>query len=102
MSHYGSGKAAAEYWVKSVALEERENSLVRVFAVMPFAVRTPMVESVLAQRVHPVPQSLRDAADEGRLASPDDTAREIWDLIIGDVESGAVIPVGAVPAGMRT
>ena len=34
--------------------------------------------------------------------APSGTAAEIWRLVVDDgVESGSVVPVGAVPAGMR-
>jgi benzil reductase ((S)-benzoin forming) len=99
MSHYGSGKAAMEYWVRAIAQEESQGARVRAFAVMPFAVNTPMLQAALRQSDQPVPEAIRDAAAERRLASPEATARQIWGLVMTDTPSGSVVPVGAVPAG---
>lgn len=101
-SHYGSGKAAMEYWVRAVAEEEAGNPRVRTFAVMPFAVDTPMLQAVIRQSDQPIPAAILDAADHRRLASPEATAREIWGLVTADTPSGAVVQVGAVPTGMTS
>jgi hypothetical protein len=45
----------------------------------------------------PVSEFFRTAAAAGDLATPAETARQIWDLLKGDVEPGAAIPVGATP-----
>ena len=102
MSHYGSGKAAMEYWVRAVAQEEAVGPKVRAFAVMPFAVDTPMLQAVIRQSEQPIPEAIRDAAKQRRLASAEATAREIWGLVTADTPSGAVVPVGAVPAGISS
>ena len=100
MSHYGAGKLGMEYWVRSVAAEEPDN--VRVLAVVPFAVDTPMVRDVIEQppETQPVAAVLREAADRGALASPEVTAAEIWQAAAG-ASSGAIVPVGAVPPEVR-
>jgi short-subunit dehydrogenase len=103
MSHYGSGKLGMEYWVRAVSAEHAAEDRVRAFAVVPFAVDTPMVREVIAQPAdaQPVASVLRDAAERGELASAEATAAEIWQLVVAGTEPGAVVPVGAVPAGPR-
>jgi benzil reductase ((S)-benzoin forming) len=100
VSHYGAGKSAAEYWVRAIAEEEAANSDVLVFAVMPFAVDTPMLRAVLEQSAQSVPDALIDASARGALASAESAAHEIWDLINGRAASGGVFPIGAVPPGI--
>ena len=100
MSHYGAGKLAMEYWTRAVAAEDDG---VRALAVVPYAVDTPMVREVIGKTegAPPIAAILRAAAERGELASAYGTAAEIWRLVVDDgVESGSVVPVGAVPAGM--
>lgn len=96
MSCYGSGKAAAEYWVGSVAAEGGGT----LFAVVPFAVDTPMLREVMEQPddVQPLAATFREAAASGELATSDATAAEIWEAVLAGVPNGSVVPVGAVPA----
>jgi benzil reductase ((S)-benzoin forming) len=103
MSHYGAGKLGMEYWVRAVAAEHAARDGIRALAVVPFAVDTAMVRDVIKQTVGapPVAALLRDAAARGELASAEATAAEIWDLVTDGGRSGAVVPVGAVPPGMR-
>jgi short-subunit dehydrogenase len=103
MSHYGSGKVGMEYWIRAVAAETRQGGEVRAFAVVPYAVDTPMVRDVIGQPAdtHPVAVMLRKAFERGELASADSTAAEIWRLVLDGVEPGAIVPVGAVPTGVR-
>jgi short-subunit dehydrogenase len=103
MSHYGSGKRAMEYWVQAVTAEQSEDPDVCAFAVVPYAVDTPMVREVIAQPqdLQPVSALLREAADRGELATAQDTAREIWQLVVDGIAPGAIVPVGAVPPHVR-
>jgi NAD(P)-dependent dehydrogenase (short-subunit alcohol dehydrogenase family) len=102
MSHYGAGKLGMEYWVRAVA-EEGPRDDVRAFAVVPFAVDTPMVREVLERPApgQPAAALLREAAELGELASAESTADEIWRLVLDGVAHGTVVPVGAVPAELR-
>jgi short-subunit dehydrogenase len=102
MSHYGAGKRALEYWTAAVAAEHAGGDA-RVLAVVPFPVDTPRVRDVIEQppEVQPVAAVLRAAADDGALASAEDTAAEIWRLVVDDGHAGEVVPVGAVPPGVR-
>jgi benzil reductase ((S)-benzoin forming) len=97
MSHYGPAKRAMEHWVGAIALEEPG---VAVFAVVPYAVDTPMLRGAMAAPPdeHPLAPMLNEAAARGELASPDDAAAEIWALVRTGVQPGSVHPVGAVPA----
>jgi hypothetical protein len=90
-----------EYWIGAVAAEHAHDDDVRALAVVPYAVDTPMVRDVIAQTegAPPVAAVLREAAERNELASADATAAEIWQLVLEPRESGAVVPVGAVPAG---
>lgn len=101
MSHYGAGKLAMEYWTRAVAAEDDG---LRALAVVPYAVDTPMVREVISKTegAPPVAAILRAAAERGELASAEGTAAEIWRLVVDDgVESGSVVPVGAVPSAVR-
>ncbi|HVO53866.1 MAG TPA: SDR family oxidoreductase [Solirubrobacterales bacterium] len=100
LSHYCAGKAALEMWVRTVAAEVGEKpGAPRVFAVVPWAVDTPMVHDVMAESGDDLPLSddLRRAAGAGELAGPADVAREIWQAIDNGVEQGANVHVGMVP-----
>lgn len=99
MSHYGSGKLGMEYWVRSVAAELEGRHDASVFAVVPYAVDTPMVREVIGQPVdqQPVAAVLREAAARGALAGVESVAQEIWRLVLGGTPSGSIVAVGAVP-----
>jgi benzil reductase ((S)-benzoin forming) len=102
VSQYGAGKLALEYWATAVATEVEGWG--RVFSVVPFAVDTPMVRATIAlpPGATPVADRLRAAAERGDLASPDATAAQIWDLVQDEATHGAAVPVGAVPAELRS
>jgi benzil reductase ((S)-benzoin forming) len=99
-SHYGAGKSALQYWAAAVALETK--GWAKVFSVIPFAVDTPMVRKSIDELPagHPIGDHLRSAADEGRLATAETTAQQIWALAADATTHGAAVPVGAVPAGV--
>jgi benzil reductase ((S)-benzoin forming) len=103
MSHYGAGKLAMEYWVRAVTAENDSDDVVRAFAVVPFAVDTPMVRDVIERPTagQPAAGVLREAAARGELASAESTAAEIWRLVVDGAAPGAVLAVGAVPPEMR-
>ena len=101
-THYGAGKSALEYWAAAVATET--DGWARVFSVVPYAVDTPMVRTTIAQPpgATPVAERLRAAAERGDLATPEATAAQIWDLVLDDTTHGSAVPVGAVPAELRS
>ena len=99
-SHYGAGKAALQYWAATVATEVDS----RVLCVVPYAVDTPMVRATIAQPpgVTPISDHLRAAAERGELATPEATAAQIWSLVLDDTTHETAVPVGAVPAELRS
>ncbi len=99
MSAYGSGKLAIRYWVGAVAAE----GFGRILGIVPWAVDTPMLRDAIsnANELMPVARSLREAAGRGELASPAQTAEEIWGVVRGERPSGSIVNVGAVPAAVR-
>jgi benzil reductase ((S)-benzoin forming) len=100
-SHYGAGKSALEYWAAAVAAEVEGWG--RVFSVVPFAVDTPMVRETIAHpEATPIAAKLREAAEHGLLASAETTAAEIWGLVLDETTHGSAVPVGAVPAELRS
>jgi benzil reductase ((S)-benzoin forming) len=102
VSHYGAGKSALQYWASAVAHEI--DGWGRVFSVVPFAVDTPMVRATIAlpPGTTPVADKLRAAAESGDLATPEATAAQIWSLVLDGTTHGPAVPVGAVPAAMRS
>jgi hypothetical protein len=70
-----------------------------VFAVVPHAVDTPMVQQVMARgdEAGPVVAVLRRVAEGPGLATPEGVAREIWQLVQDGSHAGETIDVGAVP-----
>ncbi|HWH95296.1 MAG TPA: SDR family NAD(P)-dependent oxidoreductase [Baekduia sp.] len=100
MTHYGPGKRAIEHWLAAIALERPQ---VAAFAVVPWAVDTPMLRGGMAAPPdeHPLAPQLNELAARGDLATPEDTAQEIWALVEAGVAPGSVHDVGAVPAEAR-
>lgn len=101
-SHYGAGKSALEYWAAAAATEV--GGWGRVFSVVPFAVDTPMVRATIAAPpgATPIADRLRAAAERGELATPEATAAQIWHLVLDGTTHGSAVPVGAVPAELRS
>jgi benzil reductase ((S)-benzoin forming) len=103
LSQYCAGKAALEQWVRAVAIEEAtRDDGAYVFAVVPYAVDTPMVRELMsAEDAVPLGAHFRRAADEHRLADPDLTAYEIWQLLDAGDRHGEAVAVGAIGAAPR-
>ena len=102
VSHYGAGKSALQFWAAATATEVE--GWARIFSVVPFAVDTPMVRETIAlpPGTTPVAEKLRAAAEQGELATPETTAAQIWDLVLDGTTNGSAVPVGAVPAELRS
>ncbi len=93
-SGYCAGKAAVDQWVRCVGLEQRERSpSVRVVAVAPGVVATPMQEHIRTAdaAAFPAVERFRALHADGELRDPDAVARALWALLDGDVESGSVV-----------
>lgn len=93
-SAYCAGKAAVDMWVQVVAAEEtRRGSGTRVLAVAPGVVDTAMQEQIRATDPEQFPRvdKFRGLHERGELTDPAEAARGIWDVLAGDVASGAVV-----------
>jgi len=104
LSQYCAGKAALEQWVRAVAVEEAtRDDGAYVFAVVPYAVDTPMVRELIEadDAVVPLAAHFRDAARADRLADPELTAYEIWQLLDAGDRHGEAVAVGATPVSRR-
>jgi len=92
-SSYGAAKAGVDQWVRNVGAEQSRRGGVRVMAVAPGTVDTGM-QAVLRQtseRDFPSRQKFVDLHQAGKLADPDAVARDLWSLLDGDLENGAVV-----------
>jgi benzil reductase ((S)-benzoin forming) len=95
-SAYGAGKAAVDQWVRVVGAErERRDPRCRVLAVAPGVVATPMQETIRStpQEDFPARDKFVGLHERGELRDPADAARDLWRIVTGDFENGAVIDV---------
>src|SRR5437660_8845787 len=82
-SSYGAAKAAVDQWVRNVGAEQSIRGGVRVLSVAPGTVDTGMQALLRATPADDFPkrQKFLDLHAEGKLADPDDVARDIWSLL---------------------
>lgn len=94
-SSYGAGKAALNHWVRNVGAEQRERGGVRVSAIAPGVVATGMQSQIRETSEHDFPnvERFHDLHEEGKLAEPEDAARNIWSAIERGIETGSVIDI---------
>ncbi len=100
LSHYGAAKAAVEHWLRIVAAEVAQAKIpLRVLAVVPQAVDTPMVRGVMDADPSQVALSghFAELARANKMATPRTAAQHIW-AAIADPDSPLVTPVGATGA----
>ena len=93
-SAYCGGKAAADHWVRTVGAEqERRGGRCRVVSIAPGIVATAMQEQIRAtpERDFPEVGRFRGLHEEGALRDPDEVARELWALLDGELDNGAVL-----------
>jgi benzil reductase ((S)-benzoin forming) len=93
-SAYGAGKAALDQWVRSVGLEQAERGGIRVLAVAPGVIATPMQSAIRAtdDRDFPRVDRFRRLHEDGDLEDADDVARRLWVLLDADEPpTGAVV-----------
>jgi benzil reductase ((S)-benzoin forming) len=98
---YGAGKAAVNQWVRTAGTEQaRRGNRCRIISVAPGVVATAMQEEIRATPASAFPEVARFVAmhDSGDLRKPDVVAREIWDLILGEPENGAVMDLRELDA----
>jgi benzil reductase ((S)-benzoin forming) len=94
-SSYGAGKAALDQWVRTVGAEQRERGGVRVSAIAPGVLSTPMQARIRETGVRDFPEVARFHAlhEEGALVDPNDAAERIWRVVERGIESGSVIDI---------
>ena len=93
-SAYGAGKAAVDQWVRAAGAEQtRRGGRVRVLAVAPGIVETPMQAQIrgTAARDFPEVERFRQLHADGELRAPDAVARQLWELLGSDFENGSVL-----------
>ena len=94
-SSYSAGKAAVDAWVVAAG-EEREarGGRVRVVAIGPGTVATPMQAAIRATPIEDFPRRAKfiELHETGSLAEPADAARTIWGML-DDLPNGAVTDV---------
>ena len=92
-SSYGAAKAGVDQWVRNVGAEQSKRGGVHVLAVAPGTVDTGM-QALLRQteeRDFPSRQKFVDLHAAGKLADPDAVARDLWSLLDGERDNGAVV-----------
>ena len=95
-SAYGAGKAALDQWVRTAGAEqEQRGGRCRLLAVRPGVVETAMQEQIrdMAERDFPDVERFRELAARGALLEPEDVATQLWTLLEGGFENGAVVDV---------
>jgi len=100
-SAYAAGKAAMDHWVRTAGAEqERRGGRVRILAVAPGIVETPMQEQIRAAGAEDFPevQRFRELAERGELRDPLDAARDVWSLLERGLPNGAVVDLRDVAA----
>lgn len=98
MSQYCSGKAAMHHWSRIAAAEQETSPYpARVITVVPYAVRTAMVDGIIDQDPDTVPlvNYFRDVEAKNAFSTPESTAEQIW-TAIRDADNGAFVPVGSI------
>ena len=91
-SAYCAGKAAMDHWVRTVGAEQAIRHGVKVVAIAPSVVDTPMQAEVRGTDSSDFPDvdRFRILATDGDLADPADVARRIRAVVAG-LDSGAVV-----------
>jgi benzil reductase ((S)-benzoin forming) len=102
---YGAGKAAVDQWVRTAGAEEaRRGGGCQVIAVAPGVVATAMQEQIRSTSNQDFPEVQRfvELHEEGVLRPPEEVARELWSLLDGELENGAVLDLRDLEAeGVR-
>lgn len=102
MAQYCSSKSGMQHWARIAALEVPSDSDTRVITVVPYAVLTDVVRSIMTQDPDEVPlvSYFRQVEAAGEFATPETTAVQIWEAI-EQADNGSVVPVGAVVIAER-
>lgn len=91
-SAYSAGKAATNSWVKAVGAEQAERDGVKVVAIAPGVVDTPMHGEIRQAEASDFPsvERFRDLHADGELGDPVDVARRIR-AAVDSLQNGAVV-----------
>ncbi len=97
MAQYCAGKDGMQHWGTIVAMEQTPESGNRVVTVVPYAVLTDVVRSVMTRDPQEVPlvNYFRQVEAANEFASPELCAEQIWN-VIDNASNGEIVPVGAV------
>jgi benzil reductase ((S)-benzoin forming) len=93
-SAYCAGKAAADHWVRTVGAEQtRRGGRCVVASVAPGIVETAMQEQIRATPENDFPEveRFREYHADGTLGDAAEVARDLWKLLAGGLENGAVL-----------
>lgn len=93
-SSYCAGKAGADHWVRVAAAEQaRRGTRCTIASIAPGVVETEMQRQIRssAERDFPDVARFQSMFDEGSLRDVDLVGRELWELVEGGLENGAVI-----------
>jgi benzil reductase ((S)-benzoin forming) len=95
LAHYCAGKDGLHHWGR-IAAAEQDGTGNRVITVVPYAVLTDVVRSVMTRNPDEVPlvHYFRQVEAAGEFATPETCAEHIWTAIEG-AANGDVVPVGA-------
>jgi benzil reductase ((S)-benzoin forming) len=101
MAQYCAGKDGVQHWGRIVAAE-LTGSGDRVVTVVPYAVLTDVVRSVMTRDPAEVPlvTYFRQVEAAGEFATPQTCAAQMW-AAVQDAGNGDVVPVGAVVIAER-
>ena len=101
-SAYGAGKAAMDQWVRTVGAEQsaREGGC-RVLSVAPGIVETAMQAQIRETPAEAFPEVAKfvELHEQGVLREPRVVAVELWGLVEGDLQSGAVVDLREAASG---
>jgi benzil reductase ((S)-benzoin forming) len=93
-SSYGAAKAAVDQWVRDVGAEQAlRGGGVQVLSIAPGTVDTGMQEQLRATSEDDFPsrQKFVDLHAGGKLADPDEVARDMWSVLDRGFDNGSVI-----------
>lgn len=98
-SSYGAAKAAVDRWVANVGAEQDLRGGVRLVAVAPGTVDTPMQARIreTPEGSFPQRQKFVDLHAEGKLTDPDEVAGKVWGLLDAGLDNGAVVDLRELP-----
>ena len=91
-SAYCGGKAAVDHWVRTVGLEQTRRGGCRILSISPGIIATAMQEQIRATpaRDFPEVERFRQLNEEGALREAQDVARDLWQCLESDLETGSV------------